>query len=109
VAPSELLGLWCATTETASYAFRCPRCLLAVSHQTGEHVLEVLVAAGVEVGVWELPAELHEAHPGPRLDASDVARFTELLSGEGWLERAVCEAAGAGAPDAWFPAEPDQT
>jgi hypothetical protein len=91
--PGEVRGLWCATTEVASYAFRCPRCTLAVARRTAAHVLQVLSVAGIEVRDWELPLELYEEHRGPGLVDRDLVRFSDQLAEDGWLEAMVDEAA----------------
>jgi predicted RNA-binding Zn-ribbon protein involved in translation (DUF1610 family) len=105
--PGEIHGLWCASIEVASYAFRCPRCALAVARRTGTHVLQVLSAAGIEVREWDLPIELYEEHRGPGFVDRDLVRFAERLSEDGWLEAMVDEAAGASRPGAIRPPDPE--
>jgi hypothetical protein len=105
--PEAVHGLWCATTEVASYAFRCPRCALPVARRTGAHVLQVLSAAGIEVREWDLPPELYEEHRGPNLVDRDLARFSDQLAEEGWLEAMVAEAASASWPGGIRPPDPE--
>lgn len=94
---ADLTALLCSTNQAASYSFRCPRCRLLVTKQTGRKVVDVLVSSGVELRTWHMPAELDEVHHGPPLSAGDVVLLREDLGRRDWYERLV--AAGAGDAD----------
>lgn len=69
----------CATTNQSSYTFVCPACGGAVSKAADARVVDVLIAAGVELVVWDMPAELDEHHAGPPIDYDDLIDFHFLL------------------------------
>lgn len=97
LATHELTAFVCSDTETASYAFRCPRCGLAVAKPTPRRVVDVLVSSGVALHTWKLPAEMFERRPpGPALTRNDLDAFQEELAGEGWFERVVAMVNGGG-------------
>lgn len=77
--------LLCATTDEGSYAFRCPACRLAVSKPADSRVVDILVAAGVELDVWEMPAELGEQHSGPPITYDDLLEFHFGLQNDSWV------------------------
>jgi hypothetical protein len=93
---SDVTALWCSTTETPSYAFRCPACRLAVARPTSRHVLDVLVSAGVRLSVWTMPAELDERPDCPPISLDELRRFAAALAEDGWLERMVASGLDAG-------------
>lgn len=65
----------CSKTNEGSYAFQCPACRLAVSKPAESRVIDVLVAAGVAVTIWHMPAELEEVHTGPAISYDDLLEF----------------------------------
>ncbi len=65
----------CSSTNEGSYAFRCPGCGLAVSKAAELDVVDLLVASGVRLSVWDMPAELSETHTGPPIDHDDLLEF----------------------------------
>lgn len=86
--------LLCATTNEGSYAFRCPDCRLAVSKPAESRVVDVLVASGVRLSVWQLPAELDEPHSGDPIDYDDLLVFHFELQREDWFERLTSTVGG---------------
>jgi predicted RNA-binding Zn-ribbon protein involved in translation (DUF1610 family) len=76
----------CADNDAGSYAFRCPRCTMAVTKAAERRIVDLLITSGVPVEVWHLPAELRERREGPALSHDDLLAFHELLSGDGWFE-----------------------
>lgn len=86
--------LLCATTNEGSYAFRCPSCRLAVSKPAEARVVDVLVASGVRLSVWQLPAELDEAHMGEPVSYDDLLEFHFELQRDDWLERLTSMTSG---------------
>jgi hypothetical protein len=83
----DLQVLVCAGTNQGSYAFRCPDCRLAVSKPAEAHVVDVLVASGVRLSVWQLPAELEEPHTGAPISYDDLLAFHFELQRDDWFER----------------------
>lgn len=77
----------CATTNAGSYNFVCPECRLAVSKPADASVVDLLVAAGVELSVWEEPAELREVHNGPPITHDEILDFHFALNEPGWFEK----------------------
>jgi len=77
----------CSTTNEGSYAFRCPACRMAVSKPAEPRVVDVLVASGVRLSVWQLPAELDEVHSGAPITYDDLLQFHFELKGDDWFER----------------------
>ena len=86
--------LLCSDTNEGSYAFQCPACTVAVSKAAEPRVVDVLVAAGVKLTVWQLPAELNETHQGPAIGYDDLLQFHFELQSEDWFERMIGTFAG---------------
>lgn len=84
----------CSTTNDSSYTFTCPSCRVAVTKAADRRVVDVLVASGVALSVWRLPAELDEPHAGPPISYDDLLEFHFQLQGDDW-EQALF-AAGSG-------------
>jgi hypothetical protein len=76
----------CLEDNQGSYSFRCPHCRMAVVKPAEPRIVDLLVASGVEMSTWSLPAELQEPHQGPPIDHDDLLDFHELLQGdESWF------------------------
>lgn len=90
---AEVQVMMCASTNEGSYVFRCPDCQLAVSKPAEPTVVNVLVASGVQMSVWQLPAELEEPHAGPPVGYDDLLAFHFELERDDWLERLLRGAA----------------
>lgn len=69
----------CVEDGRGSYTFRCPRCAMANVKQAEPRVVEILIASGVELNRWHLPAELEEPHRGAPIDHDDLLDFHRLL------------------------------
>lgn len=74
----------CIDTAEATYLFRCPVCRMIEVRAAEDHVVDVLLAAGVQSEDWLMPAELHEVHHGESIDHDDVLDFHHLLSTPDW-------------------------
>src|SRR4051812_36360094 len=48
----------CIEDNSGSYSFRCPHCTMAVVKPAEPRIVDLLVASGVELATWRLPAEL---------------------------------------------------
>lgn len=67
--------LLCSSTYESSYAFQCPSCRLAVAKPAEPRVVDVLLASGIALTVWHMPAELDEVHAGPAISYDDLLEF----------------------------------
>ncbi|HET6916412.1 MAG TPA: hypothetical protein VFH56_10030 [Acidimicrobiales bacterium] len=76
----------CASNASATYSFRCPACLLITTKEAGERVYGALSAAGCEIVMWTMPAELHEQKLGPPITHDDLLAFHLALEDDGWVE-----------------------
>jgi predicted RNA-binding Zn-ribbon protein involved in translation (DUF1610 family) len=78
----------CAEDNQATYSFRCPSCTMAVVKEAETRIVDLLVASGVRLSVWRLPAELREAHYGAPITHDDLLDFHEILHrDETWFAR----------------------
>ena len=79
----------CVTDNRGSYSFKCPTCTSDVSKPAEPGVVDLLVSAGVELTVWERPADAGEAHDGPAFTWDDVLTFHDLLDQPDWFDQLV--------------------
>lgn len=78
--------LLCSSTYESSYAFQCPSCRLAIAKPAEPRVVDVLLASGIALTVWHMPAELDEVHTGPAISYDDLLDFHFKLRNGGTLE-----------------------
>ena len=52
---------------------------MAVVKPAEPRIVDLLVASGVELSTWRLPAELYEPQFGPRINHDDLLDFHHLL------------------------------
>ena len=77
----------CADDATGTYLFRCPWCRGIAVKRAGSHVVDLLVAAGVALATWRLPAELSERPGGEPITHDDLLDFHDLLATDDWFEQ----------------------
>jgi len=78
----------CSDDNQGSYSFRCPACRMAVVKQAEPRIVELLVASGVNLDTWRLPAELSEPRTGRPIDHDDLLDFHDLLADdERWIDQ----------------------
>jgi hypothetical protein len=78
----------CADDNAGSYVFRCPRCDMAVVKDAEPRVVDLLLASGVAMTTWSLPAELDERRAdGPAFTHDDLLDFHDALDGDDWFDR----------------------
>lgn len=77
----------CVDDNAGTYVFRCPSCTMSVVKDAEPRVVDLLVASGVELIPWTLPAELGERHSGPAFTHDDLLDFHHLLQGDDWVEQ----------------------
>lgn len=87
----------CVQDNSGSYLFRCPTCHMSVVKSAEPRIVDLLVASGVELSTWDLPAELHEPKLGPTIDHDDILDFHVLLAGddEAWFAELAATVAAA--------------
>lgn len=83
----------CLDDGDSSYVFRCPICTIPVVRPVEPQVVEVLVAAGVRMEAWNVPAEIFELHDGPPISHDDLLDFHLRLAEPGCVERAASSVA----------------
>ena len=62
---------------------------MAVVKPAEPRIVELLVASGVEISTWRLPAELFEPRCGERINHDDLLDFHELLNSDDWFGQLV--------------------
>ena len=62
----------CTHDNRGTYSFRCPRCRMVVVKPAEPRTIELLVASGVEMSTWDLPAELREPRQGAPITHDDL-------------------------------------
>ncbi|MBX7159147.1 MAG: hypothetical protein K1X95_02550 [Acidimicrobiia bacterium] len=77
----------CAEDRSGSYCFRCPSCGVSVSKPAEDRIVQLLVAGGVELKIWHVPAELFETVSGPAINHDDLLDFHLQLQDESWMEK----------------------
>jgi hypothetical protein len=78
----------CIWDNQGSYSFRCPTCRMAVVKHAEPRIVDLLVASGVELCTWDLPAELFEPRVGDPISHDDLLDFHHLLADDddAWFE-----------------------
>ena len=61
---SDLEVRVCTQDEQGTYVFRCPSCQMSVVKPAEPRIVDMLVASGVQLVEWRLPAELFERRGG---------------------------------------------
>lgn len=83
---AELSVRVCTEDTQSSYVFRCPTCQMSVAKPAERRIVDLLVASGVELVEWRLPAELFEPHGGQAISHDDLIDFHHLLQSDGWFD-----------------------
>jgi hypothetical protein len=77
----------CSEDNQGTYLFRCPGCELVVVKAAEPRIIELLVASGVRLSTWSLPAELTEPHPeGDPISHDDLLDFHALMERDDWID-----------------------
>ncbi len=84
----------CRDDDAGSYVFRCPHCTMAVVKEAEPRVVDLLIASGVDVTHWSMPAELTERRVGATFTHDDILDFHDLLSGDDWFDALTAETDG---------------
>jgi predicted RNA-binding Zn-ribbon protein involved in translation (DUF1610 family) len=87
----------CAEDNQGSYRFRCPACQMAVVKEAEQRIVDLLVASGVHLDVWRLPAELREPRgAGDAITHDDLLDFHALLNEDDWFHQLSSMVSGHG-------------
>ncbi len=77
----------CSADNQGTYAFRCPYCSMTVVKPAEPRTIDLLVASGVAMTTWDLPAELSERPTGPKITHDDLLDFHQILHDDDtWFE-----------------------
>ncbi len=80
----------CTDDNAGSYVFRCPSCDMAVVKDAEPRVVDLLLASGVSLTTWTVPAELRESRTdGPAFTHDDLLDFHDQLDQDDWFDRLV--------------------
>ena len=79
----------CSQDDRGTYVFRCPSCLMSVVKPAERRIVDMLVASGVQLVNWHLPAELFEPRDGLPITHDDLIDFHRLLQDDGWFDSLV--------------------
>jgi hypothetical protein len=79
----------CHDVSVGSYVFRCPTCQMSVVKPAEPRIVDMLVASGVELVQWRLPAELFEPRGGEPITHDDLIDFHRLLQDDAWYDALV--------------------
>lgn len=75
----------CTHDNQGTYSFRCPACNMVVVKPAERRVIELLVASGVRLSTWSMPAELSEPHAGDPITHDDILDFHAELERHDWM------------------------
>ena len=84
----------CTEDNRGTYRFRCPKCRMIVVKPAEHRTIDLLVASGVALSTWDLPAELLERPAGPPLTHDDVLEFHHALHDDDRFRAALTSLAG---------------
>ncbi len=79
----------CLDDDRGEYRFTCPVCAMVVVKPAEHRTIDLLVASGVQMDTWTLPAELFESRSGSRIDHDDILDFHRLLDDEAAVAEAL--------------------
>ncbi len=83
---SDVVVRVCAHDDTSTYVFRCPECRRSVVKPAERRIVDLLVASGVDLQTWSLPAEMLEPRPCIPVTHDDLIDFHSLLQGPDWFD-----------------------
>ena len=79
----------CLDDDRGEYRFTCPVCSMVIVKPAEHRTIDLLVASGVHMDTWTLPAELFEKRTGRRISHDDVLDFHDLLDDETKIAEAL--------------------
>lgn len=69
----------CINDNRGEYSFRCPDCTMTVVKGAEPRTIDLLVASGVAMDTWSLPAELDEPKVGRPISHDDLLEFHDRI------------------------------
>lgn len=69
----------CINDNRGEYSFRCPQCSMTVVKGAEPRTIDLLVASGVAMDTWSLPAELDEPKTGLPISHDELLEFHDQL------------------------------
>ena len=75
----------CNTDHSGTYQFVCPLCDNDVVKPAEPRVVDLLVASGVRLSTWEIPAEALETKHGRPFSHDDLIDFHHRLATDDWF------------------------
>ena len=72
----------CLDDDRGEYRFTCPICSMVVVKPAEHRTIDLLVASGVQMDTWTLPAELFETRSGRQISHDDILDFYRMLNDE---------------------------
>lgn len=79
----------CTTDNSGTYRFNCPLCDNDVIKAAEPRVVDLLVASGVRLSTWDIPAEVLETKVGAPLSHDDLIDFHHRLASDDWFAELV--------------------
>jgi hypothetical protein len=79
----------CTTDNSGTYRFNCPVCDSDVVKPAEPRVVDLLVASGVKLSTWDIPAEALEVKQGRPFSHDDLIDFHHRLAGDDWFAELV--------------------
>jgi len=79
----------CIDNNKGEYSFRCPICHMTVVKPAEPRTIDLLVASGVAMDTWTLPAELDEPRVGKPITHDDLLEFHDHLSDTSSWDEAI--------------------
>jgi predicted nucleic-acid-binding Zn-ribbon protein len=77
----------CAQSKYKTYTFGCPKCGDRNVYPASDEVTALLRAGGIALEIWDLPAEIYEAHTGPPFCGDDILDWHIELNGGTFSEQ----------------------
>lgn len=77
----------CTHDNQGTYSFRCPSCAQVIVKAAEPRIIELLVASGVKLTTWSMPAELTEPRAGGEpISHDDLLDFHALMQSPDWID-----------------------
>jgi len=77
----------CVNDNRGEYRFSCPACSMTVVKAAEPRTVDLLVASGVVLDTWSLPAELNETKVGAPICHDDLLEFhANLHDSDSWSQ-----------------------
>ena len=79
----------CLDDDRGEYRFTCPVCSMVIVKPAEHRTIDLLVASGVHMDTWTLPAELFETRSGRQISHDDILDFQRFLLDESAIAEAL--------------------